>query len=383
MTTSLPEQRLASIKSEKPEARAARAKTAKKAGKLPPGQRLVRLVATSCLLVLLPGCATPLSQAWKSFNSCPQDNAAAASAVPPPPPPIKLSIPLDELRSKLMQVSALKNLHAGVFVSEQSTGRYVDMNGYEAFPAASMIKLPVFVALLSAVEAGKIKPEQMLEIKPEHVTGGSGWLQWRPVGSKLSVKDTADLMITISDNTATNMLIDLLGGKEACNKQFTDWGLANTKINNWLGDFEGTNTTSPYDLVYLLARVDRGEILGTDTNKWLDQTMSRTRIRTLLPPGLGPGARIAHKTGDIACMVGDAGIVTLPSGEKYFVSVQVTRPRNDRRANLLIRSLSKMIYQCFSTHSVNGAEVAVVPLESMSGGAPQPLHHHHRHHRRA
>ncbi len=136
------------------------------------------------------------------------------------------------------------------------------MNGAQAFPAASMIKLPVFVALLAAVDAGLVKPDQMLEIKPEHVTGGSGWLQWRTVGSKLSVRDTADLMITISDNTATNMLIDLLGGKEACNRTFASWGCTNTKINNWLGDFEGTNTTSPYDLVYLLARVDRGEIIG-------------------------------------------------------------------------------------------------------------------------
>ena len=255
------------------------------------------------------------------------------------------------------------------------------MNGAQAFPAASMIKLPVFVALLAGVDAGLVKPDQMLEIKPEQVTGGSGWLRSRPVGSKLSVRDTADLMITISDNTATNMLIDLLGGKEACNRTFASWGCTNTKINNWLGDFEGTNTTSPYDLVYLLARVDRGEIIGADSKKWLNQTMSRTRIRTLLPPGLGAGAKIAHKTGDIACMVGDAGTVTLPTGEKYFVSVQVCRPRNDRRANLFIRSMSEMIYQCFSTNSTNCSQVAVVPLESTNGGvAPSALHRHHRRH---
>ena len=204
---------------------------------------------------------------------------------------------LDDLKEKLIQASTIKNLHAGVFVSDQNTGRYVDMNGAQAFPAASMIKLPVFVALLAGVDAGLVKPDQMLEIKPEQVTGGSGWLQWRPVGSKLSVRDTADLMITISDNTATNMLIDLLGGKEACNRTFASWGCTNTKINNWLGDFEGTNTTSPYDLVYLLARVDRGEIIGADSKKWLNQTMSRTRIRTLLPPGLGAGAKSHTRPG--------------------------------------------------------------------------------------
>jgi beta-lactamase class A len=225
----------------------------------------------------------------------------------------------------------------------------------------------------------------MLEIKQDSITGGSGWLQWRPVNSKISVRDTADLMITISDNTATNMLIDLLGGKEALNRQFNQWGLAHTRINNMLGDFEGTNTTSPYDLVYLLARVDRGELISPDSRQWMYKTMGRTRIRTLLPPGLGPGAKIAHKTGDIASMVGDVGRVTAPGGQKYFVSVQVERPHNDRRANLLIRSLSKMLYECFSSPDNDGTQVATLAPDALGGtaGAGHTIvrHSRHRHHR--
>jgi len=341
--------------------------------KTPLGQRLIGYAALSAFLLLLQGASIPIGV--KNLNSA--DLAIMAEAAPPPPP-INLKVSLDQLRDKLAQVSAVKNLHAGVFVSDQSTGRYVDVNGHESFPAASMIKVPVFVALLNAIDEGRIKPDQLLEIRQDLITGGSGWLQWRPVGSKISVRDTADLMITISDNTATNMLIDALGGIQSCNLGFQQWGLANTRINNWLGDFQGTNTTSPYDLVYLLARIDRGEILAPASKQWMYQTMSRTKIRTLLPPGLGPGAKIAHKTGDIASMVGDVGIVTVPGGEKYFVSVQVTRPRNDRRANLLIRSLSKMIYECFSTDSIDCAEVAAVPLESMNE-TPSPHHHHRRH----
>jgi beta-lactamase class A len=323
-------------------------------------------------LVLLQGASTPIGG---SFNS--QLSAEASAALPP----INLQVPLDQLRAKLEQVSELKDLHAGVFASDQKTGRYVDLNGHESFPAASMIKVPILVALLSAIDAGRVKPDQLLEIRQDLVTGGSGFLQWRPAGSKISVRETADLMIIISDNTATNMIIDLLGGKEVLNSQFQRWGLANTRINNWLGDFAGTNTTSPYDLVYLLARIDRGELIGETSQKWMNQTMSRTRIRTLLPPGLGAGAKIAHKTGDIACMVGDAGIVTTADGQKYFVSVQVRRPSNDRRANLLIRSLSNMIYQCLSSPAADGSEVAVVPLESGGGAAQGPARHHHRHHR--
>jgi beta-lactamase class A len=290
---------------------------------------------------------------------------------------------LDQLQTKLQQCAALKNLRTGVFVTDQASGRYVDLNGREAYPAASMIKLPIYAALLAAVDQGKINPDQMLEIKQENVTGGSGWLQWRAVGSKISVRDTADLMIIISDNTATNMLIDLLGGKEACNRQFDEWGLTKTHINNLLGDFEGTNTTSPYDLVYLLARIDRGELISAQSKKWMYQTMQRTKIRTLIPPGLGPGSKIAHKTGDIASMVGDVGIVTAANGQKYFISVQVQRPHNDRRANLLIRGLSKMIYQTFSTPDADGTQIAELPGEC-SGVLPPSVrgaHHHHRHRR--
>jgi beta-lactamase class A len=351
----------------------------KKSKKLPPRRRLLgyaALVGVSAVLLGAGGAAITTGAPWLATNS----HEKTSVVVPPSPPPIKMSMPLEQLRAKLEQVSTLPNLHAGVFVCDQATGRYVDMNGHEGLPAASMIKLPIFVALLNAIDQGRVKPDDMLEVKQEDVTGGSGWLQWRPLGTRISVKDTADLMIIVSDNTATNMIIDLLGGKEPLSQQFAQWGLASTRINNMLGDFDGTNTTSPYDLVYLLARVDRGEIINPESRKWMEHTMSRTRIRTLLPPGLGAGAKIAHKTGDIACMVGDAGEVTLPNGGKYFVSVQVQRPSNDRRANLLIRSLSKMIYQCFSSSTSDGSEVALVPLESLRG-APSVRSHRRRHHR--
>jgi beta-lactamase class A len=157
-------------------------------------------------------------------------------------------------------------------------------------------------------------------------------------------------MIVISDNTATNLLINALGGKDRLNNQFRTWGLCQTKINNWLGDFAGTNKTSPYDLVYLLGRLDSGELLTPDSWKWMLATMEKTKTRTLLPPGLGAGSRIAHKTGDIGSMVGDAGIVTTAAGGRYIIAVQVERPHNDRRANELIRNLSKEIYQDFASN---------------------------------
>lgn len=263
--------------------------------------------------------------------------------------PVSLAYPLDALQCKLKSAADQPKLRTGIFVLDPANGRFADVNGQEAYAAASMIKLPILISLLQAIDRKEIRTDQMLSIREDLITGGSGSLQWRPVNSKISVKDAAELMIVLSDNTATNMIIDFLGGKENLNKDFAAWGLKDTCIRNMLGDFAGTNTTSPFDLVCLLARVERGELISPASKKWMMEIMKRTHVRTLLPPGLGPGAVIAHKTGDISKMVGDAGIVYMPDGSRYIVAVQVERSANDRRANALIRTLSRGIYSYFAT----------------------------------
>jgi beta-lactamase class A len=80
-------------------------------------------------------------------------------------------------------------------------------------------------------------------------------------------------------------------------------------------------------------------------------TMKKARVRTLVWPGLGPGAQFAHKTGDIGTMVGDTGIVTTSDGKKYYIAVQVERPHNDLRANALIRDASKLLYGRLADYS--------------------------------
>jgi len=269
-------------------------------------------------------------------------------------PPFTAACALDKVRDELAKVSDLKNLRTGIYAVRPDTGEYIDLNGKQSFAAASMIKTPVLVSLLVAIDRGELKQDQQLTIRQDLIAGGSGFLQWRPCGTKLSLKETAELMIIFSDNTATNMIIDALGGMERCNKDFAAFGLTQTRLNNWLADFDGTNKTSPYDLVYLLGRVDRGDLISPAMREWMYRIFLKTRVRTLLPPGLPPGTLIAHKTGDIGSMVGDAGIVEAKDGTRYIVSVQVERPHNDRRANMLIRDLSKLIYEAFDTRA--GAE---------------------------
>ncbi|KAB8332600.1 serine hydrolase [Scytonema tolypothrichoides VB-61278] len=258
------------------------------------------------------------------------------------------------LGQELLQLSSqLKTLIArysflspGMFFLDLDTGNYLDFNGEKIFPAASTIKFPILVALFQEVDAGRVKLNETLVVRRDlkAEAQGSGVLQFKPVGTKLSVLDTATKMITISDNTATNMIIDRLGGIAKLNQRFRSWGLQNTVIRRQLGDFKGTNTTSPKDLVRLSALVANNKLLSSTSHSQALGIMRRVENKRLLPAGLGKGAVIAHKTGTLGVLLGDAGIIELPSGKRYLAGILVKRPFGDKRARDFISQVSKLVY---------------------------------------
>jgi beta-lactamase class A len=205
------------------------------------------------------------------------------------------------------------------------------------------------VAFLQDVDAGKARLDEQLVISKDVIVGEAGSLQYEPEGTKISALETLSEMIIHSDNTATNMIMRKIGGKDAANSRFKSWGLTATAIRHPLPDLEGTNTTSPYDLVNLLSMVDKGKLISPRSRDRLMDIMRRPVTNTLLPRGIGPQARIVHKTGDIRSVVGDAGIIDMPSGKRYIMAAIVKRPDNDQRANELIRQISRATYDYLST----------------------------------
>ncbi|KAF3890214.1 MULTISPECIES: serine hydrolase [Nostocales] len=261
------------------------------------------------------------------------------------------TVPLNKEMSQIYpQVKKLMSrysfLSPGMFFLDLETGNYLDIYGEKVFPAASTIKYPILIALFQDIDAGKVKLNDTLvlrrDLKAE--AAGSGVLQFKPVGTKLSVLETATKMITISDNTATNMIIDRLGGKAKLNQRFRSWGLQNTVIRNLLGDFKGTNTTSPKDLARLSVMIDNDKLLTNTSRSKALGIMRRVENRRLLPSGLGKGATIAHKTGTLGIILGDAGIVELPTGKRYLAGIFVKRPFGDTRAREFISQISKLVY---------------------------------------
>lgn len=261
-------------------------------------------------------------------------------------PSLTLGQELTSLKTKLENLAAqYPQLEPGIFLIELDQNGYVSLQGTVPLAAASTIKIPVLVALFQDVDAGKIQLDEQLTMTEDVIGSGSGDMQYQPPGKQFSVLETATKMITISDNTATNMLIKRMGGAEAVNQRFLEWGLTATVIRNLLPDLEGTNSTSPEDLGNLLAKIDRGQLISLRSRDRLLHIMSNVVTNTLLPQGLEDEATISHKTGDIRSVLGDAGIIDMPDGQRYIASVLVKRPDNDPKAKELIQQISKTVYQ--------------------------------------
>ncbi|MGJ3248405.1 MAG: serine hydrolase [Elainellaceae cyanobacterium] len=236
------------------------------------------------------------------------------------------------------------DLTPGIFLVDFDSGAYLDLNGTRQFSAASMVKVPILVAFFQEVDAGKIRLDKMLTIEEDDIATGSGDLQFQAIGTQYSAIEVATMMITISDNTATNMLIREMGGMEILNRRFQSWGFSTTQLNNLLPDLDGTNMTTPRELVELMIMVSQGDLISMRSRDRLLDIMQSTVTNTLLPAGLAPDAAIAHKTGDIGSMVGDVGVVDMPSGKRYAIATMIQRPHNDERAQDLIRQVSGMVY---------------------------------------
>ncbi|AUB36318.1 penP, beta-lactamase class A [Nostoc flagelliforme CCNUN1] len=305
-----------------------------------------------------------------STTSAPQSNSNVTRLQPQPiqTPPVAasslyLSQEISSLKSAVQNLVATNpNLTPGVFLLDLDTGNYVDVNASTSFPAASTIKVPILIAFFQDVDAGKIRLDEMLTMQQDMVAGGSGTLQRQPAGTQYAALEVATKMITVSDNTATNMLIARLGGIDALNQRFRTWGLTTTTIRNQLPDLQGTNTTTPRELGNLMAIVSQGNLVSMTSRDFMLDILRRTQRDTLLPSGLGTGARVYHKTGDIGTMLADAGLIIVPTGKRYIASVMVQRPNNDPRAEKLISSISSVSYQEFSQNAVTpNSTTSIIP----------------------
>ncbi|CAN5598968.1 hypothetical protein BH23CYA1_BH23CYA1_05320 [soil metagenome] len=309
---------------------------------------LGRLVVAGLGIAAIGGTLLTVLPSSSSSGSAARTESALA---PPAESKAAFAIPLAQENAALKaQFEDLPNLYPGLtaklFYVDVDTGDYVDLAGREAIAAASTIKLPILLAFFEEVDAGRINPNQTMTIQPDQLADGSGEMQVSAPGTQFTALEVATQMIVSSDNTATNMMVDLLGGSAALNSKFAAYGLEKTRLNGPLPDLDGTNTTSARDLAQTLLLVTQDETLTLRSRDRVLNILQRTYNKSLLAAGLEEKEALTYnKTGDIASVLGDAALVDLSNGKRYIVAVLVERPTNDGRAVELIRRISGRIYQ--------------------------------------
>lgn len=232
-----------------------------------------------------------------------------------------------------------------VFVYDLSNYRYTEIGGYEPVSAASVIKLPLLWLLFEDMDAGYFDREDPMLYLDYHRSGGAGTWQYRDANIAIPTYDVARQMIQVSDNTATNMVLDKLGGAAAVNSRWATLGLKGTWVNNLLPDLDGTNHVTMYDLSTVCYNLYMGGLLSENARDDMLTILSGTHNRRLIPALLPDDTLIYHKTGDIGTALADAGIIQLPDGRAYIMAIQVDRPFNDYTARDMIQKASEVVYQ--------------------------------------
>lgn len=249
----------------------------------------------------------------------------------------------------------LKNLKAsyprlkpGIFIWDYTTGKYVSINGDKSYSAASIIKLPVLFQLYRRADMGLIDLNNSMSTKKAFITRGSGSLQYFSLGTTLTYKRLAELMIQQSDNTASNMLLSVVGGMNELNRAIKNWGFSKTHYYEWLPDLKGKNKTSPAEIGKMIYNIDNPDFFSLKSRADLVEILGHVKNRYLIKAGLPYNTQFLHKTGDIGSMLGDAGIVILPDERKYIIAIMVNRPWNDYAAKQFIIEASEISYKAIS-----------------------------------
>lgn len=252
---------------------------------------------------------------------------------------------LSGLESQLSNLAAMyPSIHPSVYVWDYETGNYVDMNADEIFPTASIIKLPVLVELFRSIEKNQLTIYDEMPLTEYYRSEGSGSLQFRAANSTYTIDKLARMMITESDNSATNMLMARLGSMTDINSALREWGLKHTYVQTWLPDLGGTNHSTARDMAQILYNIDNPKFLSNSSREKIFDYMGHVHNNRLIAAGLPAGATFLHKTGDIGKMLGDAGIVYAPNGKKYIVVIFANRPHNSLLGKEFIVKASQVIY---------------------------------------
>ena len=252
----------------------------------------------------------------------------------------------------------------GLALKDLTTGESFTVNADLVFPQASSIKIPVLLEVFRQAQAGTLKLDERVEVKRAMMAAGSGvLLHFSDGGSALSLRDLAVLMIVLSDNTATNILIDRVGMQNV-NDLLAKHGLRQTRLQRRMLDVDSQkagreNLSTPLEMIWLLGLLHQGKVLDASHTAAAMEILKLPKS-TPLRRGLPAGVESANKPGSISGVACDSGIVLL-AGRPYAISVMTTYVKASDDAEQAIGNVSRLVYDYFERFARSNSLGARVP----------------------
>jgi len=275
---------------------------------------------------------------------------------------------LAPLGAEIERLAAGARGTVGVAALHLESGRAVFLNGEERFPMASTYKVPIAVEVLSQVDAGQRSLDDLVEIRPQDIVDTHGAIRdyLFHSGAKLTVLDHLELMLRLSDNIATDLLLEVAGGGGQVTARMKAAGVSGIRVDRstrqyigtWLGraidgeddlipaeefnplvggdgpstdemaklnsafNADPRDTATPKAMAALLEGIWRGSVLSKKSTALLIDIMKRCETgANRLSGALPPGAVVAHKTGTIGQTTNDVGVIYLPGDAGHVVAV--------------------------------------------------------------
>lgn len=285
-----------------------------------------------------------------------------AIAAFPAPADVLQPAPGDEIRRQISSFDAEVFLYA----RNLDTGAAFGWRENERVRTASTIKLPVMAAVFAHVRAGKARWEEQITLREQDKVSGSGILRELSHGVRLPLRDLVRLMIVVSDNTATNLVLDRISA-DAVNDFLDTLGLRQTrslrKVRGDGADLKapsgwsraglqaenrrfGLGVSTPREMVELLALLDQGKVVSPEDSREMLAILERQQFKDGIGRKLA-AYRVASKSGALDALRSDVGIVTMPHG-KVAMAITVDGMKQvdyteDNPGLLLIARLARLL----------------------------------------
>jgi beta-lactamase class A len=266
-----------------------------------------------------------------------------------------------ELQNQLTQIASAAKGKVGVAALVLETGDTVSLNPHDHFPMQSVYKLPIGMAVMKQVDAGKIKLDQIVRVTKDDFIGRAAHSPIRdkyPNGTELTVRELMGWMLGESDGTASDVLMKLAGGPEAIQTYLTELKITDMIVLDTEKAFaqdhslQFRNWSTPEAAVALLRALHERQGLSESSQSLLLKLMTEStpgakRLKGLLPAG----TVVAHKTGTsgtekgVTAATNDIGIVTLPNGRHVAIAVFVSdSPADEATREGVIAKISKAVW---------------------------------------